>query len=67
MVYKVLVTETYQKTVAVEASSEAEAHVRVRDAWSNNEVVLNEDDFQGVECFVEGEAVGDLDKVERKG
>ena len=30
--YKVLITETLQKTVIVEAASEAEAHTRASDA-----------------------------------
>ena len=30
--YKVLITETLQKTVIVEAESEAEAHTRASDA-----------------------------------
>ena len=70
--YKVLITETLQKTVIVEAGSEAEAHTRVSDAWKNAEYILNEDNFQGVEFHVLGEADGDdgeknLDRIERKG
>ena len=70
--YKVLITETLQKTVSVEAGSEAEAHTRVSDAWKNAEYILNEDNFQGVEFHVLGEADGDdgeknLDRIERKG
>ena len=70
--YKVLITETLQKTVIVEAGSEAEAHTRISDAWKNAEYILNEDNFQGVEFHVLGEADGDtgektLDRVERKG
>ena len=70
--YKVLITETLQKTVIVEAASEQEAHKRASDAWKNAEYILNEDNFQGVEFHVLGEADGDagekdLDRVERKG
>ena len=70
--YKVLITETLQKTVIVEAETEAEAHTRVSDAWKNAEYILNEDNFQGVEFHVLGEADGDdgeknLDRIERKG
>ena len=70
--YKVLITETLQKTVIVEAGSEAEAHTRISDAWKNAEYILNEDNFQGVEFHVLGEADGDagdkdLDRIERKG
>ena len=70
--YKVLITETLQKTVIVEAESEAEAHTRVSDAWKNAEYILDSDNFQGVEFHVLGEADGDagekdLDHIERKG
>ena len=70
--YKVLITETLQKTVIVEAGSEAEAHTRVSDAWKNAEYILDSDNFQGVEFHVLGEADGDasekdLDRIERKG
>lgn len=70
--YKVLITETLQKTVIVEAGSEQEAHTRVSDAWKNAEYILDSDNFQGVEFHVLGEADGDagekdLDRIERKG
>ena len=70
--YKVLITETLQKTVIVEAESEQEAHRRVSDAWKNSEYILDSDSFQGVEFHVIGEADGDdgekdLDRVEGKG
>ena len=69
--YKVLITETLQKTVIVEAGSEAEAHTRASDAWKNAEYILDSDNFQGVEFHVLGEADGDageknLDRIERK-
>jgi hypothetical protein len=67
----VLITETLQKTVIVEAESEAEAHTRVSDAWKNAEYILDSDNFQGVEFHVLGEADGDagnkdLDRIEGK-
>ena len=70
--YKVLITETLQKTVIVEAESEQEAHRRVSDAWKNAEYILDADSFQGVEFHVMGEADGDdgdkdLDRIESKG
>ena len=70
--YKVLITETLQKTVLVEAETEQEAHRRVSDAWKNSEYILDADSFQGVEFHVTGEADGDsgekeLDLVESKG
>ena len=57
--YKVLITETLQKTVIVEAASEQEAHKRASDAWKNAEYILDSDNFQGVEFHVLGEADGD--------
>ena len=70
--YKVLITETLQKTVIVEAETETEAHKRASDAWKNAEYLLDEKNFQGVEFHVRGEADGDdgekdLDRIERKG
>ena len=70
--YKVLITETLQKTVIVEAASEQEAHQRAIDAWKNSEYLLGADDFQGVEFHVFGEANDDdgdksLERIERKG
>ena len=70
--YKVLITETLQKTVIVEAETETEAHKRASDAWKNAEYLLDEKNFRGVEFHVLGEADGDdgekdLDRIERKG
>ena len=56
--YKVLITETLQKTVIVEAASEQEAHKRASDAWKNAEYILDSDNFQGVEFHVLGETDG---------
>jgi hypothetical protein len=60
--YRVLITETLQKTVIVEAASEQEAHQRVSDAWKNAEYILGEDHFQGVEFHVLGESEETEDK-----
>ena len=57
--YKVLITETLQKTVIVEAASESEAHKRAEDAWKNAEYLLDEENFQGVEFHVFGESDGE--------
>lgn len=70
--YKVLITETLQKTVLVEAASEQEAHRRASDAWKNAEYILDAETFQGVEFHVIGEADGDagekqIERIERKG
>ena len=69
MIYKVAITETRQRYVSVEANTSTEAHRRVSDAWHNGEVILNDDDFEGVEVYVIGEAGDekDLFKVEAKG
>ena len=70
--YKVLITETLQKTVIVKAASEQEAHRRASDAWKNAEYLLDAECFQGVEFHVIGEADGDnsekeLEHVDGKG
>ena len=57
--YRVLITETHQKTVIVEATSESEAHRRAEDAWKNAEYLLDEESFQGVEFHVVGESDGE--------
>ena len=57
--YRVLITETHQKTVIVEATSESEAHRRAEDAWKNAEYLLDEENFQGVEFHVLGESDGE--------
>ena len=67
--YRVLITETRQKTVAVEAGSEAEARRRAEDAWRNAECILGDDDFQGAEFYITGECVDgvkDITKIDPK-
>ena len=69
--YRVAVTELFRKTVLVEAETETEALRRAEDAWYNGEVVLNERNFEGSECYVLGECEGDedekyLDRIEEK-
>lgn len=69
--YKVLITETLQKTVIVQAVTEQEARKRASDAWKNAEYILDAECFQGVEFHVIGEADGDagekrIDRIERK-
>ena len=68
MIYKVLITETRQRYVSVDAHTLSEAQQRVSDAWHNNEIMLNDNDFEGVEVYVIGEAGPDehLFKVEAK-
>ena len=62
--YRVMVTETRQKVVAVEAASEAEARRRAEDAWRNTECVLNDEDFQGAEFYIVGEGAALEKKLE---
>lgn len=61
--YKVLITETLQKTILVEARSEEEAKQRATDAWNNTEYMIDAECFQGVEFHVLGEA--DADETEK--
>ena len=66
--YRVLITETLQKAVVVEAASEQEAHQRAEDAWQNAEVILGDRDFAGAEFHVTGEADTEegLEELDRK-
>ena len=50
--YKVLVTETFQKLVAIGAESAEDARQRAEDAWRNTEYILDIDDFQDVNFHV---------------
>ena len=64
--YRVAVTEALRKVVLVEAADEAAAHQRVTDAWHNGEIILETEDFHGVEFYVLGEDDGDgSEKLER--
>lgn len=47
MKYYVSVTETLNKIVSVEASSEREAEETVRKAYENCEIILDSDNFCG--------------------
>ena len=49
MTYEVLITETLERKVKVEASSLQEAEEKVREAYSREEHVLDWSDFTGVE------------------
>lgn len=53
--YKVAVTETLRRVVAVEAANESEARHRASDAWHNGEIILEAEDLHGVEFYVLGE------------
>lgn len=45
--YYVSVTETLNKVVSVDAESEKEAVQKVQGAYSNSEIILNNDHFCG--------------------
>lgn len=45
--YYVSVTKTLNKVVSVDAESEKEAVQKVQDAYSNSEIILNNDHFCG--------------------
>lgn len=49
MTYEVLITETLERKVKVEASSLQEAEEKVREAYRREEHVLDWSDFTGVE------------------
>lgn len=68
MLYKVAITETRRRVVAVDAQSPSEAHRRITDAWHNGEVVLRDEDFEGIEVYVSGMVrnAGEKQIVERK-
>ena len=63
--YRVMITETRQKAVSVEARSEHEARRRAEDAWKNAECLLGDEDLQGIECYIIGEGDSFADKPER--
>lgn len=64
--YRMLVTETHQKTVVVRAGSEQEARQRAEDAWKNTEFILGPQSFQGVEFYILGES-DDIGSGDRDG
>lgn len=49
MTYEVLITETLQRKVKVEAETPAQARELVMERWHNEEYVLGGDDFYDVE------------------
>jgi hypothetical protein len=70
--YRVLITETLQRTVVVGAKSAHAAHRRAEDAWKNAEYLLDAGCFQGVEFHVLGEIDGDekdkrITRIDAKG
>ena len=53
MKYYVSVTETLNKVVSVDAESEVDAEEQVREAYYKCDIVLDEDNFAGVEFEAE--------------
>lgn len=51
--YKVIITETLEKVVEVEARDKIEAEQIVSDAWHNSKYILDADNFTGVEFTAE--------------
>ena len=47
--YDIKITETLEKTVTVQAESEAAAEKKVKDAYYNQEHILDADNFTGVD------------------
>lgn len=43
--FEVVITETLQRKVKVQASNEIEAKMKVFDMYDNEEIVLGDDDF----------------------
>lgn len=66
--YKVAVVEVRRKVVRVYARSEQEAMQRVNDGWLNGELLLTDEDFNGLEtCILAHDAQeSGLDKIESK-
>ena len=48
-IYEVTITETLQRKVSVSAESAEEAEAKVTDRWNKSEIILNADDFVGVD------------------
>ena len=51
--YKVIITETLEKVVEVEAKSKREAEQMVLNAWNNSEYVFSADNFARVNFTAE--------------
>ena len=53
MIYKVNVEELLSRIVEVEAENDEEAEEKVREMYRNEEIVLDAEDLQSVEYFVQ--------------
>lgn len=56
MKYNVKIIETLSRVVEVEAQNPDEAWDKVEAQWKRSEIVLDADDFDGHEIYVQGEA-----------
>ena len=47
--YNIEITETLQRTISIEASSDEEAREKVEEMWKKSKIILGADDFKGVD------------------
>lgn len=65
--YSIKVTEMFQRNIVVEAENITQAKIRARDAWTNTEFIIDQNDFKGAEFWVNGEVSSDeKPEVEKK-
>ena len=50
--YKVVVTETLQRTITINADNEGEALDKVQEMYDNEEIVLDSSDYQDTKIEV---------------
>ena len=50
--YEVVVTETLQRTITINADNEGEALDKVQEMYDNEDIVLSADDYQDTEIEV---------------
>lgn len=58
MIYDVIITESLQRTVVVESSDPTNAEIMVRKRYSQEDIVLGDVDFQGVQFKIHGHKNG---------
>lgn len=52
MEYRILISETFNRTVRIDAADADEAKSKVEEMYFNEEIVLDCNDFAGVEMYV---------------
>lgn len=57
--YNIVITETLRKVVRVEAETEDDAIDKVYDLYSNYDIILGGDDFDGYDVYSLGEGCDD--------